>query len=92
MKLAYTKVSADSLPIQSTRLAHSTPCYIPLETPSVNMRYAFLENDGWGGYCRDQEVDESKYDDKKLKFFLAEDLALSDVITINPFLFFILII
>ena len=43
LKLAYTKVSADSLPIKSTKLTESTPCYIPFETPSV--KSSFLENE-----------------------------------------------
>ena len=46
LKLAYTKISADSLPIQSTKLSKSTPCYIPYETPSVNSQFLDNEIDG----------------------------------------------
>ena len=45
MKLAYSK-GFDSLPIQSTKLAESTPCYIPFETQRNGISDAeFLETE-----------------------------------------------
>ena len=63
-KLVYSKDRVDSLPIQATQLAESTPCFHQSQTERTKQDFYWLERDRhhstcqeYGGYSRDHRYD-----------------------------------